>query len=460
MEPRVLLIDDQPDVVAAVKRHLDGFDVRTTGTLDKAMDELRSGSYQVVLCDGALGDPARLAGLLGSDHHFTGLIIDRGVRSGRDYEQLVVYQPESGAQVELSSLRFLLDGPEPADGQRPLAGDLFRRLVAIFAEKPRPAHATDVLRVFARHLGARYVACLVREDAGARVLCEFCAGGLAAPAPPAGLLDFDANASMRLLEANSLVWVCAAHADEMLVAAFTRPRREALAAFAECAAPAAAFVRRSASAPASVESASIVLGALGSITRDTRNLLTGMALCLSALKERRRAGHRGACDEIAVIDRQLSSLVALAREYSRIDSAFRLCDTVCRADAMLAAFAALMAGLGIEVESLETAPSACLSDLARGVAARTLMHVGLELVELRASKVRLRSSCRDGRQLLEISFVPGRPWMANAIDAPLAEACELANSRGGRAWVQTARGRTKVSMEFAQPEPNLAQALS
>ena len=38
MEPRVLLIDDQPDVVAAVKRQLDGFDVRTTRTLDRAMD--------------------------------------------------------------------------------------------------------------------------------------------------------------------------------------------------------------------------------------------------------------------------------------------------------------------------------------------------------------------------------------------------------------------------------------
>jgi len=448
MTPRVLLVDDEPDVIAAVKTHLDGFEVHTAGTLEKAREELQSGDFQLILCDPAVTDPAALVDDGRSHGGYTRLIIDRGPEAVRETRDPLFYEP-GGPAIDLTQLKSLLEKVDPPGASHSPADALRRRLFALLGDRPAPGRCMFVLDAFRDVLGAEYVACLQREGDGARVLYETCGPSGRRLYPPVDFLTSWDAAGVRTAMRESTLWTAVAPgADVAFVAAFQNAEVDRVGAFAECASPAAAFLARCVQATPVAESATVLMNAVSSLVHDTRNLVTGLTLYLGAYRENRRLARQVVADELAILDKQVLSLAVLCREYTRIDVAARLDAATARADVSVSAFAGLLAKFGIEVDSVEIDPSFRLPAAAHGVMSRALVHISLGLLELRARRVRITAAAA-GAQSLDIAFASRLPSKAQVANQSMAQACDLVNSRGGRADLQTRRGRTRVTVEFA-----------
>lgn len=430
MSPRVLLVDGRPDVIAAVRKRFEGYEVCTAATFEGARKELESGAFQLVLCDPAAAGSA----------------IARSVGGGR----------RAAAPPEKYPAR------ERASAASPGARRFVRRLLAVMSEGPCPERAKDVLGALVRELHAEYAALVRTAHAGTRIIFETRRDASALPEMPVAMLDAPSSA-VHAEESQGLLWVRApAKSPLAIVAAFKGMDRESLDAFAECATAAARFALRCISPAPRSDHEAVILSAVYHLVHDMRNLVTGLSLGLGALRSRRGAGRPAGADDAAVVERLVAPLAALSREYGRFETAASFYVAGSLTESVLGAYPGLLKTLGVHVESAAVHGQSSLAALDQGLLSRALVHTALALVEVRAGRVRLEGQAADGWQRVNVSFVSPMPFQAVAANGPLTDACDLINAKGGCASVEERSGRIEVAISVADncPKPVATEHLT
>lgn len=431
MSRRVLLVDDEPDVIEAVRQRLAGLDVRAVRTIDSAMEELNHNEYGLVLLDSCLAD-VESAQALAKAYRCDSYVLEAN-RRGDDRRPEPMLHTAGHGPIGLDSLKR-------AYGNRCCASDPCVRDVAVVvanavAEEPSVGAAASLLREVRAASGADYAIFFAALGTGIEVLCEDGADG-GRRIPPRLAVVGGAQGGLSCVESCGETWVRFESTSCCSLALLAgRSVESATAVLSALGRPLAAFLGRCL-AETAVDSGAVFVAALESLVHDTRNWVTGLALSLSAARGRAPGGADPHSD--AAIGAQAEAIADICREYSRMAAAnagggFGPCarDTV-------KAFEQVLERLGVGVSQLDMDEQFSLDPMSNGLLARALVGMASELANMRATGVSIRCLTYGKTSRLEIKFSAGRKWMRDACLVRMRDACEVVNRVGATATVVVA----------------------